>query len=162
MFKPLARLMVGLSLWVAATPNTCGAGKPVTLTEDTASYTLANDLVTAKISKRSGDLVSLRYQGLELLVGGSGHAYGYWSHAPGAAARNVHRKTIDPATNGGERAEVSVKGYSDGSILGSGPGGGVRADVEIRFTRPGKRGDSGVYTYTIFDHKPGVRCHCCG
>jgi hypothetical protein len=75
------------------------AEAPVTVAEDQATFTLANGVVAAKVSKRSGDLVSLTYQGLELLGGGSGHAYAYWSHAPG-------------------------------------------------------RGESGVYTYSVFDHKP--------
>ena len=63
---------------VAADP---AFGPPaVTLTEDPASYTMANGIVTAKISKRSGDLTSLIYKGTELLASNSGHAGGYWSH----------------------------------------------------------------------------------
>jgi rhamnogalacturonan endolyase len=144
--------MLLLTFSLAGTAYAQEATQPVALTEDAGSYTLDNGLVSAKVSKRSGDLLSLRYQGLELLAGGSGHSFGYWSHAPGGAAKIVPQRTIDPATNGGARAEVSVKGYSGGAPLGSGPGGSVRADIEIRYTL--ERGTPGVYTYTILEHKP--------
>ena len=49
-------------------PN--AAGGPVVLTQDDWSFTLANGLVTARIEKRSGNLVSLTYEGLELLAQG--------------------------------------------------------------------------------------------
>ncbi len=59
--------------------------------------------------------------------------------------------TIDPKTNAGERAECSIKGIFQGGIVGRGPGGGTSADIEIRYALG--RGDSGVYTHTIFTHK---------
>src|SRR5438093_1309134 len=52
----------------------------VTVEEDQSSFTLSNGIVTARVSKRSGDLTSLRYKGLETLTDKSGHAGGYWSH----------------------------------------------------------------------------------
>jgi rhamnogalacturonan endolyase len=121
----------------------------VTLVEDGSSYTLANAQVSAKISKRNADLVSLRYKDLELLGGGSGHPYGYWSHAP-SGQEIVRKVTIDPKSNGGERAEVSIKAISGGNRLGSGPGGSTIADIEIRYCLG--QNDSGVYTYCIFSH----------
>lgn len=127
------------------------ANTAVSLAEDDSSFTLANGIVTAKIAKRSGDLVSLKYQNLEMLGAGSGHPYGYWSHA-GPGARSVHFITINPSANNGERAEVSCKYFSDGRTVGQGPGGSVVADIEIRYALG--RGDSGVYTYSIFEHKP--------
>ena len=66
--------------------------------------------------KRTGDMISLRYRDLELLGAASGHPYGYWSHAA-TAPRMTHTITIDPQTTGGERGEVSVKGFSDGRPL---------------------------------------------
>lgn len=129
-----------------------GPSPGVVLSEDSAAFTLANGYVTAKIKKGTGDLVSLRYQDLELLGGASGHPFGYWSHTPGPSDRVVSSVTIDPARNGGERAEVSVKGFYDGTPLGQGPGGSAIADIEIRYALG--RGDSGLYTYSIFDHKP--------
>jgi rhamnogalacturonan endolyase len=126
------------------------AAEAVTITEDASNYTLANGVVTAKVAKRSGDIVSLKYKGIETLAGGSGHPYGYWSHGPGRGSRVTNSITISPSGNGGERGEVSVKGFYQGTPLGSGPGGTVVADIEIRYALG--RGESGVYTYSIFDH----------
>jgi rhamnogalacturonan endolyase len=103
------------------------------------------------VAKASGDLLSLRYDGLEMLSRtGGGRAGGYWSHnvALGGA---VARVTIDPQTNGGERGEVSVKAMSKGQPLGSGPGGSAVADIEIRYCL--ERGVAGLYTYCIFEHQ---------
>src|SRR5947209_4448390 len=128
----MKQLTVTLILVVALgtlTPTARAADAPVTLAEDAAAYTLANGAVTAKVSKRSGDLVSLKYKDLELLAGGSGHAYAYWSHSA-ASPKTVRTVTIDPNANGGERAEISIKGISDGRPLGSGPGGSTACDVE--------------------------------
>jgi rhamnogalacturonan endolyase len=61
--------------------------------------------------------------------------------------------TIDPAKNGGERAEVSVKGvYNPNPSPTPGGRGGGRSgmDLETRFTV--ERGTSGFYTYTEYTH----------
>jgi rhamnogalacturonan endolyase len=121
----------------------------VTVVEDRSSFTLANGILAARVSKRSGDLVSLKYRGLELL-GASGHAGGYWSHAP-SGPRSTAAVTIDPRANAGARGEVAVKAVSGGAVLGKGPGGGAAVDIEVRYTLG--RGDSGIYTYSILTHK---------
>jgi len=158
----------------AAAPS----GAPVSMSENSAFYLLTNGVITAVVSKVSGDLISLKYQGQEMLatyVGADGqpdftrdppgdpgrgfgmtdHMYGFWSHDT-IAPRTVAKITIDPKSNGGERAEVSVKGFSDGTKLGHGPGapadGEFASDIEIRYSLG--RADSGIYTYCTFDHKP--------
>jgi len=128
-----------LLLLLLAGPNVAVA-KNVTLAEDAATYTLANGIVTARVNKHSADMVSLRYHGLELLGNSSGHSYGYWSHSP-RVADETDRVTIDPVRNGGERAEVSIKGTAAGRTA---------VDVEIRYALG--RDDSGIYTYSIFSH----------
>ena len=139
-------------LWaVAGICASSRAADEVTISENDSTYTLSNGIVSARVAKRSGDLTSLKYQGLELLAGGSGHPYAYWSHS--AASANVKDTiTIDPKTNGGARAEVSVKGICNGQRMGNGPGGSVIADIEIRYCLA--RGESGIYTYTIMTHEP--------
>lgn len=119
----------------------------VTVSEDENSFTLDNGIVTAQVSKRSGDLTSLKYRNLEMLD--SGRQSAYWSHNA-ARGQQIDQITIDPKSNGGERGEISVKGIANGNQMGSGPGGSVIADIEIRFALG--RGDSGVYTYSIFTH----------
>ena len=128
----------------------------VTLLEDKTTFTLSNGIVTAGILKSNGDIRSLLYKGSELLTDKSGHPGGYWSHDTTGGADLVTRVTIDPADNGGERAEVSIKGISGGIKMGHGPGaapdGDFPADIEIRYALG--RGDSGIYTYCIFEHLP--------
>jgi rhamnogalacturonan endolyase len=128
----------------------------VSVTEDETSFTVSNGIVRARILKSNGDIRSLLYKGTELLTDQSGHAGGYWSHDTTGGKGIVTKVTIDPAGNGGERAEVSIKGISGGIKMGHGPGaaadGDFPADIDIRYTLG--RGDSGIYTYCIFEHKP--------
>ena len=130
------------------------AEPPVTVSESDTAFTLANGLVTAQVSKRSGDLISLRYQNRELLAAGSGHAFGYWSQ-DASRGRHVTQITIDPRTNDGERGEVSVKSIYEPTESGAGGFGGFNrgpaCDIEIRYTL--ERGLSGVYACSIFTHQ---------
>lgn len=150
----IARLLkstcAGAVLLAGLLPARCAtAAASVTVAEDESSFTLDNGLIRARAAKRSGDLISLKYQGQEILSGGSSHPAGYWSHNT-AKGRTTARVSIDPQTNGGERGEVSIKGLSDGGPMGSGPGGSVVADIEIRYALG--RADSGLYTYSILEH----------
>jgi rhamnogalacturonan endolyase len=156
---------------------------PVTIGEDDSAYTLDNGVITARIDKSSGDLVSMKYHGEEMLatiLGPDGlpdvkadppgansrgfgpftdHQFGFWSHDAmgprGSLPLPVASVTIDPKSNGGDRGEVSVKG-TGGKKMGTGPGsnaqGNFVSDIEIRYCLG--RGDSGVYTYCIFEHQP--------
>jgi rhamnogalacturonan endolyase len=175
----VAGVLVVLSLTVS--PGYAQAA--VSLRENDQLYILVNGIVVASVAKASGDLVSLRYKGLEMLAtflkedgtpdlekdppgenraglnrGMTDHQYGFWSHdamGPRGTGDAAARITVDPRANGGERAEVSVKGVSNGRLMGTGPGAGAQgnfiADIEIRWALG--RGDSGVYTYCAFEHK---------
>src|SRR5664279_5240229 len=80
---------------------------PVTLTDAGDSWTMDNGIVKMTILKRNGNMSSLLYHGIELLTRGE-----YWEQVPtGTITAKV---TIDPSTNGGERAEVSVLGVNPG------------------------------------------------
>ena len=130
-------------------PLRAASGPEVTVSENENSFTLDNGIVTARVAKSSGDLISLEYKHLELLDADGGRQAAYWSHNA-ARGRQIDRITIDPKTNGGERGEVSILGISGGIPMGGGPGGTVVADIEIRYALG--RGDSGIYTYSIFSH----------
>lgn len=153
--RRLTRLTAGLVI-LSATAAGRAADDAVSVAEDATSYTLSNGIVTARVSKRSGDLTSLSYKGTETLTDKSGHAGGYWSHDTTGGAQTVAKVTIDPKANGGARAEVSVKGISGGKKMGHGAGaaadGDFPADIEIRYSVG--RGESGAYTYCTFDHLP--------
>ncbi len=121
------------------------ADAPVTVTDAGGVYTLANGIITAQVDKASGRLRSLVYRGIETV------GTGYWSHTP-SGPDVTDAVTISPQANGGERAEVSVKEVSEGRPMGAGPGGSTVADIEVRYALG--RGSSGLYTYSILDHKP--------
>ena len=144
-FAAAALLAVFLPAKLAAAPATA-----VVVSEDESTFTLDNGIVRARAAKRSGDLLSIKYQGEAMLSGGAGHAAGYWSHNT-ARGRQTAWISLNPSTNGGERGEVAIKGISDGIPMGSGPGGSVVADIEIRYALG--RGDSGLYTYSILERR---------
>jgi len=137
------------------------AAAPVTVRQDDADFTLDNGIVTARVNKRTGNLESLRYRGLETMGHDQGGGGGVWEENPSGAAKVgglTQSVTIDPSSNGGERAEVSVKGVTKGdpsaglspNSPGASSAGMINCDLEIRYALG--RGDSGLYTYAIFSH----------
>ncbi|HZZ27242.1 MAG TPA: polysaccharide lyase family protein [Pirellulales bacterium] len=120
---------------------------PVTAIDNGNNWTLDNGIVKATVNKRSGNMRSLIYHGIETMSAG-----GIWEQTPQLAPQLTETLTIDPANNGGERAEVAVKGVTGGTVLltPSAPGGGTYCDIEIRCALG--RGESGIYTYAIFSH----------
>src|SRR4051794_38040199 len=133
----MRRFKVAAVLLTAALAQAANAADPVTVTEDDKTYTLDNGIVRAIVSKKSGDLVSMKFKGTEMLAttlnaegqpnlqgdppgdpgrgrGMTDHMYGFWSH-DAVAARMESKITIDPKANKGVRGEVSVKGFSDGA-----------------------------------------------
>ena len=157
-------LLFAALLSAALFVSSCQRGS-VTLSEDELTYTLDNGIVTAVVAKASGDLVSLQYKGEEMLAtrmddegrpdleldppganphglnpGMTDHQYGFWSHdamGPRDTRDAIASVIINPARNGRKRAEVSVKGISEGRLMGTGPGapqtGQCSSDVEIRY-----------------------------
>jgi rhamnogalacturonan endolyase len=117
---------------------------PVKLTDDTSSFTLANGQITARIEKRSGVLSSLKYKGIETLGNASGKGFAYWSYNGGGGLSRSKEAgvLVNPSTNEGERAVVSVK-FAHGDLP---------VDVDMRFALG--RGDAGLYVYSIWTHKP--------
>ena len=90
----------------------------VTVTDSGGAWTLDNGIVKAVINKRNGEMRSLVYKGVDTMGHDQGSS-GYWEQDPSAAASInglTDSITIDPAKNGGQRAEVSVKGVTGGKI----------------------------------------------
>jgi rhamnogalacturonan endolyase len=135
-------------------PAAARAAAPVTLTDSGDTYTLSNGILTARINQRSGGLRSLSYNGLNMLAGDGGidsRDGGFWSHSA-ASPGTAHSVTIDPKATDGRRAEVSVRGDCGGRPAGAGPGGSAIADIECRYALAA--GDSALYLYTVWHHKP--------
>ena len=82
---------------------------PVTLTDNGDSWVLDNGIVKATILKRNGNMSTVYYHGIDIPNARSE----YWEQTP--AGTVTAQVTIDPASNGGERAEVSVKGVNPGT-----------------------------------------------
>ena len=121
----LASIFVALTLAVPAVAR-AATNAPVTITDNGATWTMDNGIVKLRVLKATGGIQSLVYHGI---VVAAGHAN--WERAPsGTVTPSV---TIDPATNGGQRGEVAIKGANSGRI-----------DIEIRYTM--ERGVSGFYT----------------
>ena len=95
---------------------------PVTVTDNGYFWTLDNGIVKATINKNSGAMTSLLYHGINTMGGG-----GYWEETPEDAPQLTDSVTIDPAANGGERAEVAIKGVTGGTVMltPNAPGGGT-------------------------------------
>jgi rhamnogalacturonan endolyase len=143
-------MSAGLALAAALLPVAAQAAPEpaVTVTDNGSSWTLDNGIVRATIDKNTGFMPSLIYHGKNVLNGNGGT----WEHTPAGAPVLTNTVTIDPAANGGERAEVAVKGITNGvfTLTPNAPGGGAQADMEIRYALG--RGDSGIYVYAIWDH----------
>lgn len=114
----------------------------VNVAEDETSFILSNGTVTARVAKRNGDLASLQYKGTETLYAGTGRAGAYWSHDATGGTSTTARITIDPKSNNGDRAEVSLKVVARAD---------VQSDVDLRYSIG--RGESGIYFYCAFDHQ---------
>jgi rhamnogalacturonan endolyase len=104
----------------------------VTVTDNGDAWTMDNGIVKATINKNNSVMSSLVYHGVEIMGPG-----GIWEQKP--SGRVTRSLTIDPASNGGERAEVAIKGVNG------------RMDIEVRYAL--ERGVSGFYTYAEFSHQ---------
>ena len=136
-------ILAGWCLLAAAAEN------KVVVSENDTSFSLDNGIVCARVSKLSGNLISLTYKQLEMLDVG-GHFPGYWSHDTSRGSRTT-RITIDPSGNGGQFGEVSVKGVFNGSRMGGRTGGAAAVDIETRYALAA--GDSAIYAYCVFEHQ---------
>ena len=108
------------------------ATAPVTITDNGATWTMDNGIVKLTILKASSGIQSLVYHGVTVAGG-----HENWEQLPARPA--TPSITIDPASNGGQRGEVAIKGANSGRI-----------DIEVRYTM--ERGVSGFYTYAQYNH----------
>ena len=108
------------------------ANAPVTITDNGTTWTMENGIVKLTIVKATSGIQSLVYHGVTVAAG-----HENWEQLPARpAAPSI---TIDPASNGGQRGEVAIKGANNGRI-----------GIEVRYTM--ERGVSGFYTYAQYTH----------
>lgn len=118
----------------------------VRLAENDTSFTLTNGILSARIEKKSGTLVALKYRELDLLRGGRG----YWSYVGSSTRLGPLSGTevrADPAENGNERAEVACKFSYDQTAAT------LPCDVELRYALG--RGEQGLHAYAVWTHRAG-------
>src|SRR5689334_2410029 len=58
------------------------AEAPVTVAQDASVFTLKNSWLTAQVNKKTGNLVSLQFRGIETMGYISGAHAGYWEQNP--------------------------------------------------------------------------------
>jgi rhamnogalacturonan endolyase len=121
--------------------NVAGAvtagGADVTATDNGDTVTLANGIVSIVITKSSGQINTWMYDGQNMLAGGVSGGMVYWELQAGNGAYTL---SSDPATNGGNQAEVRI--HTTGSTN--------NLDVDIDYAL--LRGSSGFYATGILTH----------
>jgi rhamnogalacturonan endolyase len=133
----------GMSLTACAptTAHVAGAvtpgGAAVTATKGNGSYTLSNGIVSIVITCTDGSINTWTYKGTNVLAGGDGGGQVYWELEAGNGTCTL---TSDPATNGGDQAEVRI--HTTGSTN--------NLDVDIDYAV--LRGSSGFYATGILTH----------
>lgn len=124
---------------------------PVTLRETDRTFFLDNGILNVRIEKETGEIFSIKYQGQEMLAQDSsgGALGGYWSsvgRARGGGQLSAVVR-INPKDNNGERVEVSCNFHNAPGSTNS------PLDVDVRYSLG--RGESWIYTYLVWSHKPG-------
>jgi rhamnogalacturonan endolyase len=115
-------------------------GAAVTVTKGNGSYTLDNGIEHIVITCASGTINTWTYKGTDLLAGGDSGGQVYWELEAGNGTCTL---TSDPATNGGNQAEVRI--HTTGSTN--------NLDVDIDYAL--LRGSSGFYATGILTHPAG-------
>jgi rhamnogalacturonan endolyase len=123
----------------------------VTLSQDAKCFNLSNGVLTSTIEKISGRVISVVLGGQKLLGTGTG----YWgmsassgrSRVSGFGVSKEQFISIDPASNGGERAEVACRFH------GTGEDGAYPGISEIRYAID--RQSSTLYVTAVLGHGVG-------
>jgi len=127
------------------------AAEMVSVEQDTRFFHMSNGTLSTTIDKSTGRVTAVSLDGQELL----GNGTGYWSMSASSAGTRVsgyglsnnHFVSIDPSTNGGERAEVVCRFH------GSGSDGTYPGTTEIRYAID--RHSDTLYATAIMSHGVG-------
>jgi len=145
-------VLLALFLTGASSPaQTVSNPPPVSVRESEFTYFLDNGLLNVRIERATGEIFSIRYRGQEMLAQNSsgGALGGYWSSV--GRARGGDQKSavirIDPKDNNGERVEVACY-FRNAAGAPTAP-----LDVAVQYSLG--RGESWLYTYLVWTHKPG-------
>ncbi len=142
----------GSASWRVRNTARAADAQSVVISDDTDTATLANGIISVKIKKSDGNLLSIRYHDTDMLS----HGGGYWNvygAVPGQKNTQtkgspvVYTVSQDPTATGGAAGEITLRfPYKNQPDV-------VPMDMEIRYTL--HRGDSGIYGSETLEHQPG-------
>ncbi len=125
-----------------------GSGANVTLKDNGSTVTIGNGIVSILCSKSGGNITQINYtynnsgtaQTLNLLSGGHNGGQLYWENSSSQGLAFTYSLVVDPASNGGNYAEISLVTTS------------VTNDVlEVHYSL--LRGATGFYVTAIYGHR---------
>ncbi len=145
---PLIKKIIPLLLLI---PLRTAFGQTVKLSSGPTEVQLSNQFVQAVIDKKTATIISLKYQGLEMM----GQRHDHWNvvgNSSGTELKKLPGKInysvrIDPAKNQGERAEISF------SYTYQGEKGTIPFNVDLRFALG--TNDQGIYLSGLWKHPEG-------
>jgi autotransporter-associated beta strand protein len=154
--NPLLRTTAALIALLAVTARALanipgggtGTGPDVTLVDNGPSVTIANGIVSILCTKAGATIDQINYtynngggtQTINLLSGGNNGGQLYWELGGFGGGTFTYSVTADPASNGGNYAEISLVSSSASS-----------GTMEVRFSM--LRGSTGFYVTPIWSHR---------
>ncbi|HEY5591348.1 MAG TPA: polysaccharide lyase family protein [Paludibacter sp.] len=127
------------------------AQNPVKLTDTGSRIILANEFIKATINKKTANIISLQYDGQEM-IGKNRSNWNIVGEDDEKVLKKFPQKVVysvrqDPANNHGERVEVSFKFLYEGDTAT------IPLDIDLRFTLG--RADHGIYLSALWKHRSG-------
>jgi rhamnogalacturonan endolyase len=136
MRKLAAAMLALVPLFYGSVRGATGeTNQPVVIRQSPDNYVLDNGLIAATISRSTGDLLSLRSDGREMLAQPGRIEPGTWSTA--LAGRVLDRILVNPKDNQGNSAEISIRMATP-------------MIVDMRYALA--RGDHALFVYQLLDH----------
>jgi Polysaccharide lyase family 4, domain III/Polysaccharide lyase family 4, domain II/Rhamnogalacturonate lyase family len=123
-------------------------GPPVTAYMTGKNAALANGIVTATIDPGSATILSLRYQGLEMISQTGRHKTIYFSMNGDKGYTGFSGCTFSITTRTSDMVDISCKSVYSPERPKMYP-----CDVDIHYVL--RRGESGLYVYALLDHPAG-------
>lgn len=155
MHLPLKKPLCLLAAWLLAASfvsanisgGGTGTGANVTLTSTSTTATLSNGIVSILCTKSGATINQINYtfnnsgssQTLNLLSGGNNGGQMYWEHSNNQGLVFTYSVVADPATNGGEYAEIALYSTTQANM-----------PFEVHYSM--RRGSPGYYATAIWTH----------
>ncbi|HEY1716754.1 MAG TPA: polysaccharide lyase family protein, partial [Verrucomicrobiae bacterium] len=141
-------LFVSIPVFANLPGGGTGTGVNVTLTDSGSTVTIANGIVSIVCSKSGATITTINYtynngggtQTVNLLSGNPNGGMLYWELGDFGGSTFTYTLIVDPASNGGNYAEISLVSTSASS-----------GAMEVRFSM--LRGSTGFYVTAIWYHR---------